>query len=214
MNWSAKNLLCVRTALVAFISVCSATSDNDENFILNIFGNANLDNTINDQDIDYVRGVINGSKLATNLSDANYDGKTDENDIAQIEKIMNGDENELTIIDDAGDIITVQEPINRVVLIEGYEALYETWRALGINDKVIGINDRYVEPNGIRYSKKYYQELTTKQNVGSTEEPDMEVIASIAPDVFFIDWSPMYDMKSKLAKSFPHLPVICNGHNL
>ncbi|MHC1688298.1 MAG: ABC transporter substrate-binding protein [Methanothrix sp.] len=209
MNEYWKILLCVLTALIASIIACSAASENEENFTLNIFGNANLDNIINEQDVAYVRNVINGTKLATNLSDANYDGKTDEKDIAQIEEIMRGDEKQLTIIDDAGDIITVPQPINRVVLIEGYAALYETWRALGINDKVIGINDRYVEPGGIRYSKKYYPELTTKRNVGSTEEPDLEVIASIAPDVFFIDWSPMYDIKSKLAKAFPHLPAVC-----
>jgi len=209
MNEYWKILLCVLATLIAFISACSATSENDEDFSLNIFGNANLDNIIDERDVAYVRDVINGTKPATNLSDANYDGTIDENDITQIEETIREDEKQLTIIDDAGDIITVPQPINHVALIEGYAALYETWRALGINDKVIGINDRYVEPNGIRYSKRYYPELTTKRNIGSTEEPDLEVIASLAPDVFFVDWSPMYDIKSKLAKALPHLPVVC-----
>lgn len=209
MNEYWKILLCVLATLIAFISACSATSENDEDFSLNIFGNANLDNIIDERDVAYVRDVINGTKPATNLSDANYDGTIDENDITQIEETIREDEKQLTIIDDAGDIITVSQPINHVALIEGYAALYETWRALGINDKVIGINDRYVEPNGIRYSKRYYPELTTKRSVGSTEEPDLEVIASLAPDVFFIDWSPMYDIKSKVANALPHLPVVC-----
>ena len=211
VNRSWKKSFCVLIALVASISTWGAASGDtdEENFSLGIFGNANMDETIDEQDMVYVQEVILGTKPATNLADANYDGKIDADDITWIEQIIRGEEKELTIIDDAGDVITFQKPINRVVLIEGYAALYETWRALNMKDKVTGIKDRYVRPDGIRYSERYYPELTTKKNVGSTEEPDLEVIANIAPDIFFIDWSPMYGMKEKLAKSLPQLPAVC-----
>jgi iron complex transport system substrate-binding protein len=211
MNRSWKFVLALLTVLAASSSAISAASgeQNMVNFTLEIFGNSNMDDTIDEMDIDYVEGVIKGTNAATNLSDANYDGKIDENDISQIEQIIQGDQKRLTIIDDVGDIVTVPQPTNHVVLIEGYAALYETWRALGITDKVVGINDRYVQPGGARYSERYYPELISKQNVGSTEEPDIEEIASIAPDVFFMDWGPMYGMKSKLSKALPQLPVVC-----
>jgi len=178
-------------------------------FTLDIFGNTNEDDTINIQDVTYTEKIVLEYKDETKLADAKYDGEIDILDVTQIELIMLGEEKELTFIDDMYDVITVQKPINRIVLIEGYAALYETWRALDIDDKVVGINARYTEPGGARYSERYYPELITKQCVGSTKEPDIEQIISLAPDILYIDWGPMYGIKPKIAEVIPNLPVIC-----
>lgn len=61
-------------------------------FTLQIFGNANLDDSIDELDIEYVQGIIDGTNDETELSDANYDGKIDEEDIVQINQIIGGEE--------------------------------------------------------------------------------------------------------------------------
>lgn len=45
-----------------------AGDQNGESFALGIYGNANMDDSIDDKDIAYVEGVINGTNAATNLS--------------------------------------------------------------------------------------------------------------------------------------------------
>ena len=80
-------------------------------YTLDIFGNANMDDTIDEEDIAYVEGIIKGENAATNLSDANYDGEVDEKDIAQIEEIIKGEEKNLTLIDSADKIVTVKKTL-------------------------------------------------------------------------------------------------------
>ena len=57
-------------------------------FVLNLYGNANLDGTIDNKDIEYVKAVLEGKETPTKFSDANNDGKVDENDVTQIEQII------------------------------------------------------------------------------------------------------------------------------
>lgn len=84
-------------------------------YTLNAFGNANMDDAVNQADIAYVQGIIQGTNEKTKLADANYDGKVDDNDIAQIEQIMRGEEKQLTLIDMADRVVTVPRPIENVV---------------------------------------------------------------------------------------------------
>ena len=72
-----------------------------ENYSLGIFGNANMDDRIDELDIVYVEGINKGANAPTNLSDANYDGKVDLQDIDQIKEIISGKEKVLTLIDSA-----------------------------------------------------------------------------------------------------------------
>ena len=96
----------------ALLAVMPTTASD---YALSIFGNANMDDTIDEGDIEYARGIIEGTNKETELSDADYDGDVDEDDIAQIELIMRGEEKELTLIDMAGRIVTIPRPIERVV---------------------------------------------------------------------------------------------------
>ena len=66
-------------ALLAFVPATAS------DFTLMIFGNANMDDTIDELDIEYVHGIIDGANGPTKLADANNDGKIDEKDINQIQ---------------------------------------------------------------------------------------------------------------------------------
>ncbi len=96
----------------ALLAVMPTTASD---YTLQVFGNANMDDTIDEDDIEYARGIIEGTNEVTELGDADYDGDVDEDDIAQIELIMRGEEKELTLIDMAGRIVTIPRPIERVV---------------------------------------------------------------------------------------------------
>ncbi|RQW80697.1 MAG: ABC transporter substrate-binding protein, partial [Methanothrix sp.] len=56
-------------------------------YVLHIFGNANMDGTIDAKDIDYLNEIISGKANKTDMADSNYDGKIDESDIAQVVRI-------------------------------------------------------------------------------------------------------------------------------
>ncbi len=60
------------------------------NNTLNVFGNANMDDRLDEEDISYLQGIINGRNKPTNLDDANNDGLVDSKDIDQIKKVISG----------------------------------------------------------------------------------------------------------------------------
>ena len=74
--------------LIALCAISCATSSSSLAFsyTLNIFGNANMDDAINESDIAYLEDVIAGRSPATELSDANLDGIVDGKDIEQVER--------------------------------------------------------------------------------------------------------------------------------
>jgi iron complex transport system substrate-binding protein len=143
-------------------------------YTLGIFGNANLDDTIDEDDIEYVKGVIDGTNDATELADANYDGEIDEEDIAQIELIIEGAEPALTFIDAQNNAITVNKPIDRIVTLP--PSSLDVIRAIGATKKVVGISTFLDEV--------YFPNLSKLPSVGSSWfTPDYEAIIGLDPDV-------------------------------
>jgi|WetSurMetagenome_2_1015567.scaffolds.fasta_scaffold02141_9 iron complex transport system substrate-binding protein len=144
-------------------------------FTLNIFGNANMDDTIDEKDIDYIEGVIKGTNEATNLSDANYDGTVDDRDIDQVKRIMKNDEESLTLIDSAGRTVTLKMPIKRIVAVTGDAA--EAIRVLHATDKVAGVSVDTLD------DATYLPDFSKMPNVGKWSEPDIEKILTLQPDL-------------------------------
>jgi iron complex transport system substrate-binding protein len=59
-------------------------------FTLFIFGNANGDMNIDQQDIDLLNEIAAGKSPSTDLADANQDGVVDAQDVEQVRKIIDG----------------------------------------------------------------------------------------------------------------------------
>lgn len=167
---------------------CSAVS-----YTLQIFGNANMDEFINDADVSYLEKVIKSEAENTKLSDANNDGAVDEKDIDQVNKIVSGTEEYLVVLDDTGSSIKIPEPVKSFVYHGHNSYVYETVRSIGAADRIIGITDRFVTPGGNRYSKTYFPELLKVTNVGSLDSVNYEVINNLAPDVVLTDAREYYD---------------------
>jgi iron complex transport system substrate-binding protein len=186
-------------ALIASQCTCSAVSEdqNGENFTLDIFGNANMDANIDENDIAYVEGIIKGTNAATNLSDANYDGKIDAQDIDRIKEIMGGKEEELTLIDTANRTITIKKPITRIV---SYNiGFLETIRSLKLDKgKIVGIE------GWSKQNKVFFPEFNELPDVG-TINPftfNCEEVLELQPDIVVLYGKTFPSEREDIIKKF------------
>lgn len=173
MAESLKQLLILLSCVLSVL-VPAMASD----YSLEIFGNANLDETIDENDIEYIRGVINGQNNATELADANHDGTIDELDIAQIDLIINGQEKNLTFIDAQGKAVTIKKPIAKIVVLSDPQA--DAIRILGAEDKVVGISSSLAD------EKILLQKISELPTVGGDargQGTDYEAILALNPDI-------------------------------
>ncbi|MHC1635399.1 MAG: ABC transporter substrate-binding protein [Candidatus Methanospirareceae archaeon] len=170
---------------------------------LEIYGNANEDDTIDMRDVTYIKLVIFRKKPKTMFCDANHDGKISGLDVVQTKLIILGKEAKLTLIDSADRTVTVKKPIKRVVVFS--EAL-ETLRSIKATDKVVGVN-KYVIRN-----KVFFPEFHDYPNVGSVWSPDIEKALELKPDLVFLyaTFSVSYcdDIQNKLQTADPSITVL------
>ena len=145
---------------------------------LGIFGNANMDNTIDEEDIEYVKGVIKGTDAATNLSDANFDGMIDDKDLARIKEIIDDVETEITILDSANRSITIKKPVSRAIPVNAN--ILETMRSIKAKDMVIATEAGFTGREEIIFSE--FKDLP-KVGVGHSSSLDVEKIIELKPDL-------------------------------
>jgi len=146
-------------------------------YTLEIFGNANMDDEIDEDDITYVEGIVEGTNEETLLADANFDSAIDEDDITQIEQIIRGEEGELTIIDSAGRTVTVKKPVKSIVVLT-YPVL-EATKIVEAEDGVVGVS------KDIKSREVFFPELSKLPSVGVASAPDVEKIIDLNPDLVF-----------------------------
>jgi iron complex transport system substrate-binding protein len=199
-----------KIALIVLISLAVSHSawgvvpgnQNTENFTLDIFGNANMDDTINDRDIAYVEGVLKGTNAATNYSDADYDGKIDTQDIDQIRKIISGEGTRLVLLDSPGRVVKIKTPVERIIPLNRNAA--EALRTIKASDKIVGVSDAALR------EKSYFSELIEAQNVGSASSPDFEKILGLSPNlvVYYGKWPSYETINATLKKANPDIDMI------
>ena len=151
---------------------------------LTVYGNANLDDIIDEKDVEYVRGIINGTKDETAFADANYDGKIGEDDIAQIELIIAGDEDELTLLDMANRTVTVPMPVERIVPTS--QDSLRTLVVLGAEDKIVGCGYP-TSWSPLWYAAPELKDLPDTSGGGN--DFNVELAVSLEPDVIFVGTS-------------------------
>ena len=126
-------------AVLAALSIFFALPVCGDDYVLNIFGNANLDGTIDQDDAAYIKSIIDGVGASTDLADANFDGQIDEADVSKVQDIINGTESSLTVLDGNGKPITIVMPVERVVVEYVDNADMIRKHALEIADHIAGI---------------------------------------------------------------------------
>ncbi len=143
---------------------------------LEIFGNAHLDDVIDEVDLRLMERIVSGTADPTRFADANNDGVINQADIEQIRKIINGTASYLVMLDGNGKKITVTLPVNRIVV--EYIQNAELMRVLQLEDKVVGIDFCVNQLRNI-----YFPNNTNIVSVGQMYTPDYEKILSLNPDI-------------------------------
>ena len=169
--------------ITAMLLVSVPASAASEEYILGIFGNANEDDTINMEDVEYTELIILEYRDRTDLADAKYDGGINILDVTQIELIILGRENELTIVQHLGkppDIteepVTVPMPIESIAALGGSFGPY-TVCAMGEADKIVAVVDSAKDRGEIR------ELIEDVPEVGKSTVWDMEMILELNPDI-------------------------------
>lgn len=156
-----------------FLAALPATA---ADYTLGIFGNANLDDTVDEKDVAYVEGVIDGTNEATNLSDANYDGKIDSQDIGQIELIIRGEDKELTFLDSGDKVLTIEKPVERIAFLNTNVA--EILSVLDVDDRVVGVPSSILD----KYAE-LFPLMADKPSMGGFTNPNYEKILEAKPQI-------------------------------
>jgi len=173
--------------LIALCAISCATSSSSLAFsyTLNIFGNANMDDAINESDIAYLEDVIAGRSPATELSDANLDGIVDGKDIEQVERLIDGTGEQLTLkaytIYEELMNITIPMPVESIAVLN--LACAESVRGINAQDMVVGVGSSLVEGS----NRDFFPEMIDLPTVGKWSEPDIEAIISLNPDIVIAD---------------------------
>jgi len=163
----------------AHSTIHKAESTDSLQFTLEIYGNANEDDTIDMRDVTYIKLVIFGKKPETKFCDANYDGRVSMLDVVQTKLIIVGKEGELTFVDSAGKIKTVRKPIKRVVTYNT-NAL-ETMRSIKVEkDRIVGVSIYAVQ------DKIFFPEFSDYPAISGWPTLDCEKILELNPEVVII----------------------------
>jgi iron complex transport system substrate-binding protein len=157
------------------ISAAEVTTASEDDFVLDIYGNANEDDTIDMRDVTYTKLIIFGKKSETELADAYYDDEVDVLDVVQVKLIILGRESELTVVDSADRIVTVSMPVESVVPLHMRHA--GTVCVLGAGDRVVGADSTVIA------RERLFPELSKLPPVGTVRDPDIEQILLLNPDL-------------------------------
>ena len=160
------------------VSANTITATSEDDFVLDIYGNANEDDTIDMRDLTYVKLIFFGKKPETELADAKYDGKINPLDFIQIKLIIVEKEKELTVVDSADRIVTVNKPVERIVVLMPPDA--EAIQILNARDKVVGVSTSIPE------RKASFPELSKLPSIGTGATPDFEAILNLKPDAVLV----------------------------
>ena len=181
------------------------TTASEDDYVLDIYGNANEDDTIDMRDLTYVKLIFFGKKSVTELADAKYDGKVNPLDFIQIKLIIVGKEKELTLVDSYDRTVTVNKPVERIIPINCYTV--EPLRILNAEDRIVGLSGWAFGGNGARVF--FGEELCDLPSIGDWGT-DCEVVLSLEPDLVIHYPSSSYDKDAVLLQSAdPDLKILC-----
>jgi iron complex transport system substrate-binding protein len=184
--------------LVALSGICIATAQEDET--LDIYGNANEDDIIDMRDLTFTARMILRLEDETDLADANYDGRISVADMTQIGLIILGRESKLTLVDSADRIVTVNKPVERIVV-------YHIATAEGVS--IFGAWDRVVGRDVYMTDEILFPGIS---DLPVTSEPPhnvyYETVFELDPDIFLTAALPYPGLEDVIDTLEPEIPVV------
>ena len=181
--------------LVALPGIAAAQEDET----LDIYGNANEDDIIDMRDLTFTARMILRLEDETTLADANYDGRVSVADMTQIGLIILGRESKLTLVDATDRIVTVNKPVERIVV--HHPATTEAVKLLRAEDRVVG---RQTYLDEILFPKMIELPVTS----GMGYEIYYEEVFELDPDIFLTAAIPYPGLEDVVATLEPEIPVV------
>ena len=168
--------------------VSALTTASEGDFVLGVYGNANEDDTIDMRDLTYVKLIFFGKRPETELADAKYDGKINPLDFIQIKLIIVGKEKELTVKDLADRTVTIDKPVERIVMTFSFEEPIVV-DGEDIFKKIVGWNRGYWEGRRQWIWEKYTEAFPEIDDIPDVGYPvkgtfSVEKAITLNPDVF------------------------------
>jgi len=191
-------IVVIMTITILLLALPAEAAD----FTLGIFGNANGDETINMQDVTYTELIILEYKEATELADAKYDSEIDILDVTQIELTILGREKELTLIDSADRVVTVEKPVEKVVFY--HQATAEAISLLGAWNRVISSD--YWTKDEILFPG--IGELPVVGGPMGAYDINFEKVFELDPDIFLTTAGPEPGLEDVIDNLEPEIPVV------
>jgi len=151
-------------------------AESNHQFTLEIYGNANEDDTIDMRDVTYIKLVIFGKKPETEFCDANYDGRVSMLDVVQTKLIIVGKEAKLTIVDSADRIVTVNKPIKRAFISSHH---VEILRSIDVDLKDIMVGATTLDP----FFFPEFRDVPQVPVIKGGKVEDTEAVLNLDPDV-------------------------------
>lgn len=166
------------------------------NVSMKIFGNANGDHRLDDQDVELIQNYIDGKigsddlisvtdkdyKKTYFLADANLDGRVNSEDITFLKSIINRTGDNMNLMDSFGHIVSVPLHIDKIVC--DYFCTAELLQLMGVQSKIVAVS------NALMVLSDYYlQGVDDKSklvNFYSRTTPDYEAVAETDPDVWIL----------------------------
>jgi|LGVE01.1.fsa_nt_gb iron complex transport system substrate-binding protein len=171
------NAILFGITMMLLLALPAAASD----YTLGVFGNANEDDTINMQDVTYTELIILEYRDETELADGKYDSKINMQDVTQIELIILGKEKELTIIDSADRTVTVEKPVESVIVY--MPSMAEAIQVLDATDMVVGVGSCVAGGGKWKENEKKLPVLSNLPVCGSQMLMNYEAVLNLNPDV-------------------------------
>ena len=147
-------------------------------YTLEIFGNANGDWYLDQDDVTFLEKIIAGKENETIFADANRDGRIDGKDIEQVQRIIAGTATFIWIVDGNGDPIKVSLPMERIGV--EYLSNAELMNVLGVSDRVVAADAATHIMSPI-----YFPGRELLQMGQMHQNPDFETIYEMELDVLF-----------------------------
>ena len=211
--WGSIIILCCITAGAAFAGgqnesqehqTAAVPSDyevsNKYPFTLSVYGNADMNDSLDENDIEYLKKIINGTLEETQFADANYDGGIDGADIAHIESLLAEEETEVTMTDSRDRVITIKTPLQRVV--SGFPGAVTFAAHMRAVDRIIGVDQNTVKNADSQFFGHAYPEIKDCPIVGTFSEINQEMIITLKPDIIFAaSWGYDEDVAKEMQKN-------------
>ncbi len=184
----SKNILAAGLAAVlviasAVVLVINAEEDWPGHDGLEIYGNANGDWSIDEDDIAHIQAIIDGEEEPNKFADANRDGKIDEKDIEHVQALIDGEAEFIWILDGNGDPVKVKLPVERIGV--EYLSNAELMNVLNVSHKVVAadaaaykMKDFYFPGQNIYNIGQMHQNPNYEDIIENT---DMDVLFTFSP---------------------------------